>query len=154
MWGCSTASFPTGTGRASRTAHAYPLDDVLGWHAHHDPQRQLILLGASTDGIHGRHVWGQSRAGGSDYAQPEPDPAQPSAQAAPLLLPASPGLGLKAWPRESPSERRGDEEAEVLVMWPGMDPGTAEGPGATLSRSFSAFRRSTSSWGRSAGRAG
>lgn len=36
----------------------------------------------------------------------------------------------------------------MLVMWPGMDPGTAEGPGATLSRSFSAFRRSTSSWGK------
>lgn len=35
----------------------------------------------------------------------------------------------------------------MLVTWPGTEPGTAEGPGATLSRSFSAFRRSTSSWG-------
>lgn len=46
-----------------------------------------------------------------------------------------------------PKERRGEEEADVLVMWLGTAPSTAEGPGATLRRSFSAFRRSTSSWG-------
>lgn len=48
-----------------------------------------------------------------------------------------------------PKERCGDEEADILVTCPGMEPGTDEGPGATLSRSFSAFRRSTSSCGES-----
>lgn len=75
-----------------------------------------------------------------------PGPSHPPA--APSPLPVSPRLGLKPWPRASPSERRGEEEADVLVTWPGTEPGTAEGPGATLSRSFSAFSRSTSSWGR------
>lgn len=50
----------TVTGQAPQTAHTYPLDDVLGWHAHHNPQRQLILLGASADSIHGGHIWGWS----------------------------------------------------------------------------------------------
>lgn len=45
------------TGQAPQTAHTYPLYDVLGRHAHHNPQRQLILLGASTNSIHGGHVW-------------------------------------------------------------------------------------------------
>lgn len=48
------------TGQAPQTAHTYPLDDVLGRHAHHNPQCQLILLGASADSIHGGHVWGWS----------------------------------------------------------------------------------------------
>lgn len=73
---------------------------------------------------------------------PSPSPS------ASIPLPASPRLGLKAWPRVRPKERRGEEEADVLVTWLGTEPGTAEGPGATLRRSFSAFRRSTSSWGR------
>ena len=46
----------TATGQAPHTVHTYPLDDVLGWHAHHDPQHQLVLLGASADGIHGGHI--------------------------------------------------------------------------------------------------
>lgn len=118
----------------------------------------------------------ESRGTRPDPAQPEPNPAVadcgtggttgPRAQlpsgeqqqvatapspspAAAAASPASPRLGLKAWPRLRPRERRGEEEAEVLVMWPGTEPGTAEGPGATFSLSFSAFRRSTSSWWRS-----
>lgn len=77
-----------------------------------------------------------------------PVPALPRLPAALSPLPASPRLGLKAWPKVRPKERRGEEEADVLVIWLGTEPGTAEGPGATLRRSFSAFSRSTSSWGR------
>lgn len=39
----------------------------------------------------------------------------------------------------------------MLLMCPGMEPGTDEGPGTTLSRSFSAFKRSTSSCGEGRG---
>lgn len=46
----------SGTSQAHHTAHTYPLDDVLGWHAHHNPQRQLVLLDASADSVHGGHI--------------------------------------------------------------------------------------------------
>lgn len=173
------------TGQAPQTAHTYPLDDVLGRHAHHNPQCQLILLSASADSIHGGHVWGWSSEAVLATAEPPglamhswrqillwmtaapaaqqilcslqvssstlpphtllPIPALLHLPAALSPLPASPRLGLKAWPRVRPKERRGEEEADVLVIWLGTEPGTAEGPGATLRRSFSAFRRSTSS---------
>lgn len=60
-----------------QTAHTYPLDDVLGWHAHHNPQHQLILLGASADSIHGGHVWGWSSEAVLARAEP-PGLAVPS----------------------------------------------------------------------------
>lgn len=54
-------------------------------------------------------------------------------------------LGLKEWVSARPKERRGEGRAEDPGICPGAEP--AEGPGATFSRSFSAFSRSTSNCG-------
>lgn len=54
-------------------------------------------------------------------------------------------LGLEEWVRARPRERRGEANADDPGTCPGVEPD--EGPGATFSRSFSAFSRSTSSCG-------
>lgn len=64
----------------------------------------------------------------------------------PNRLPVSVTLGLMEWVSARPSERRGDERADDPGTCPGVEP--EEGPGATFSRSFSAFSRSTSNCGR------
>lgn len=61
-------------------------------------------------------------------------------------------LGLKEWVRARPRERRGDDKADDPGACPGVEP--EEGPGATFSRSFSAFSRSTSNCGKNRGRVG
>lgn len=63
-----------------------------------------------------------------------------------LFIPVSARLGLKGWESWSPKERLGEEEADELKTWPGIELGTEEGPGITFNRSFSAFSRSTSSY--------
>ena len=55
-------------------------------------------------------------------------------------------LGLKEWVSARPKERRGEGRADDPGICPGAEP--AEGPGATFSRSFSAFSRSTSNCGK------
>lgn len=60
-------------------------------------------------------------------------------------VPVSARLGLKGWESARPKERRGDGSADDPGTCPGAEP--AAGPGATFSRSFSAFSRSTSSCG-------
>lgn len=61
----------------------------------------------------------------------------------PKQVPVSVRLGLEEWVRARPRERRGEANAEDPGTCPGVEP--EEGPGATFSRSFSAFSRSTSS---------
>ena len=70
------------------------------------------------------------------FTRPGPSPQQ---------VPVSVRLGLKEWVSARPKERRGEGRAEDPGICPGAEP--AEGPGATFSRSFSAFSRSTSNCG-------
>lgn len=60
-------------------------------------------------------------------------------------VPVSVRLGLKGWLSARPRERRGDDRADDPGTCPGVEP--EEGPGATFSRSFSAFSKSTSNCG-------
>lgn len=64
----------------------------------------------------------------------------------PKQVPVSVRLGLKEWVSARPRERRGDDRVDDPGTCPGVEP--EEGPGATFSRSFSAFSRSTSNCGK------